>query len=217
MTVTIECREIRTKEDFHRKFSSMLSLPGFYGENLDGLEKDRLQYYKYGIVGSSLDEGSKPFFNEIEFDGETLVWDGRRYNVGIDWPYSIPDDAEIEPLYLTLVLWDDYADEYYMFYDDGTGFMCNTIFEMTNEIWGADKFYWGVSDGNLFMSEKTEFHDETADDVTVYSVEEQGGDFLFTNLWNGSQRVITSVQDTDDVGIKLMANYDKIHDWIKDW
>ncbi len=37
MTVSIECADIRTKSDFHRKFSSTLHLPGFYGENLDAL------------------------------------------------------------------------------------------------------------------------------------------------------------------------------------
>lgn len=37
MNVTIECREIRTKEDFHRVFSQRLHLPGFYGENIDAL------------------------------------------------------------------------------------------------------------------------------------------------------------------------------------
>ena len=37
MTVTIECSDIQTKEDFHRKFSKSLYLPGFYGNNLDAL------------------------------------------------------------------------------------------------------------------------------------------------------------------------------------
>lgn len=37
MEVTIDCREIRTQEDFHRAFASALHLPGFYGENLDAL------------------------------------------------------------------------------------------------------------------------------------------------------------------------------------
>ena len=37
MTVTIDCSEIQTKEDFHRKFSNLLYLPGFYGNNLDAL------------------------------------------------------------------------------------------------------------------------------------------------------------------------------------
>lgn len=37
MTVTIECKEIRTKQDFHERFSAQLRLPGFYGENLDAL------------------------------------------------------------------------------------------------------------------------------------------------------------------------------------
>ena len=37
MNVTIECNEIKTKEDFHRIFSKSLYLPGFYGNNLDAL------------------------------------------------------------------------------------------------------------------------------------------------------------------------------------
>ena len=37
MTVTIECRDIHTNEDFHRAFASQLKLPGFYGGNLDAL------------------------------------------------------------------------------------------------------------------------------------------------------------------------------------
>ncbi|MBR4199882.1 MAG: barstar family protein [Oscillospiraceae bacterium] len=37
MTVTIDCRDIRTNEEFHKAFSSQLRLPGFYGENLDAL------------------------------------------------------------------------------------------------------------------------------------------------------------------------------------
>ena len=37
MTVTIDCKEIQTKEDFHRIFSKSLYLPGFYGNNLDAL------------------------------------------------------------------------------------------------------------------------------------------------------------------------------------
>lgn len=37
MTVVIDCNEIQTKEDFHRKFSNALFLPGFYGNNLDAL------------------------------------------------------------------------------------------------------------------------------------------------------------------------------------
>ena len=37
MTVVIDCGEIQTKEDFHRRFSEALYLPGFYGNNLDAL------------------------------------------------------------------------------------------------------------------------------------------------------------------------------------
>ena len=37
MTVTIDCSEIQSKEDFHRIFSKSLHLPGFYGSNLDAL------------------------------------------------------------------------------------------------------------------------------------------------------------------------------------
>ena len=37
MNVTIDCAQIRTKSEFHTKFSQMLKLPGFYGENLDAL------------------------------------------------------------------------------------------------------------------------------------------------------------------------------------
>ena len=37
MTVTIDCKEIQTKEDFHRIFSKSLYLPGSYGNNLDAL------------------------------------------------------------------------------------------------------------------------------------------------------------------------------------
>ena len=189
----------------------------FYGENLLGLEEDRLQYYEYGIVASLADrEDSKPFFDGIEFDGDTLVWGNRCYSVGFDWPYKIPDDATADPFYTELVLWDEHASEYYMFYSDGTGFMCNTIFDMTNEIWGAQKFYWGVFDGNLFMAEKTEYHDEIVDDVQAYSVERVGSDFQFTNLWDGSQKMVTDAIE-DPVGYKLMHNYDQIHTRIEDW
>ena len=37
MTVTIDCSEIQSKEDFHRAFAKSLHLPGFYGSNLDAL------------------------------------------------------------------------------------------------------------------------------------------------------------------------------------
>ena len=37
MVVTIDCAEIRSKQDFHRMFAEKLALPGFYGENLDAL------------------------------------------------------------------------------------------------------------------------------------------------------------------------------------
>ena len=37
MTVTIDCKDIQTKEDFHSTFSKSLYLPGFYGNNLDAL------------------------------------------------------------------------------------------------------------------------------------------------------------------------------------
>ena len=35
--VTIDCSEIRDKDDFHRVFAQKLRLPSWYGENLDAL------------------------------------------------------------------------------------------------------------------------------------------------------------------------------------
>lgn len=35
--VTIDCSEIRDRDDFHRTFSQKLRLPSWYGENLDAL------------------------------------------------------------------------------------------------------------------------------------------------------------------------------------
>lgn len=37
MTVTIDCSEILSREDFHHTFSEALSLPQYYGKNLDAL------------------------------------------------------------------------------------------------------------------------------------------------------------------------------------
>lgn len=37
MEVTIDCRAIRTNEEFHQTFAAKLRLPNFYGGNLDAL------------------------------------------------------------------------------------------------------------------------------------------------------------------------------------
>jgi len=37
MNVTIDCAQIRTKEDLHKLFASILSFPDWYGKNLDAL------------------------------------------------------------------------------------------------------------------------------------------------------------------------------------
>lgn len=37
MNVTIDCSQIRTKEDLHRIFAEVLSFPHWYGKNLDAL------------------------------------------------------------------------------------------------------------------------------------------------------------------------------------
>jgi len=37
MEVTIDCRQISTREAFHDAMASRLRLPDFYGENLDAL------------------------------------------------------------------------------------------------------------------------------------------------------------------------------------
>lgn len=37
MNVTIDCSQIKTREDLHRIFSDALSFPVWYGQNLDAL------------------------------------------------------------------------------------------------------------------------------------------------------------------------------------
>ena len=37
MNVTIDCSQIKTREDLHRIFSDTLSFPVWYGKNLDAL------------------------------------------------------------------------------------------------------------------------------------------------------------------------------------
>ena len=70
MTVTIECSDIQTKEDFHRKFSKSLYLPGFYGNNLDALydcltdprpEKARIRMKDFGALAAALGPDAHKF------------------------------------------------------------------------------------------------------------------------------------------------------------
>ena len=177
-----------------------------------------LKYYEYALVMANLDESlsGKPFEEKVSVDGNTLTWGIKTLTPGTDFLKTMPVGLGTREELLEGVYHDEADAVYYLFFPDGTGFLCNTVF-LDGTPMGEEKFYWGTEGDNLYICRKRQPGGEgpVLDDVHAWALKPEATGFQMTNLWNGLFHRLVLTED--DVAQWLLHNYDMLHEAIQTW